>query len=128
MPGWCNGSAGYVFLWTTAAKVLGKDSFLELAEGAAWNSWESAQREGSLCCGLVGRAYALLDLFQAKGETQWLDRAHDLARIAAREGVFESDGSEGLFKGQLGLALLAADLQRPDRAWFPFLGPEPGFG
>ena len=128
MPGWCNGSAGYVFLWSTAAKVLGQDSFLELAEGAAWNSWESAQREGSLCCGLVGRAYALLDLFQAKGETQWLDRAHDLARIAVREGVFESDGSEGLFKGQLGLALLAADLQRPDRAWFPFLGPEPGFG
>ena len=125
MPGWCNGSAGYVFLWTTAARVLGSESYLELAEGAAWNSWESAQRDGSLCCGLVGRAYALLDLFQATGEEIWLDRARDLARIAAREGAFESDHPQGLFKGQLGLALLAADLERPDRAWFPFLGPEP---
>lgn len=126
--GWCNGSAGYVFLWTTAARVLGKDSFLELARGASWNAWESAQRDGSLCCGLVGRAYALLDLFQATREGLWLDRARDLAGIAAREGVFDSSCPEGLFQGELGLALLTADLQRPDRAWFPFLAPEPGLG
>ena len=126
--GWCNGSAGYVFLWTTAAKVLGNDSFLELAKGAAWNAWESAQRDGSLCCGLVGRAYALLDLFQVTGESLWLDRAHDLAGLAVHEGVFEPSCPEGLFQGELGLALLAADLQRPDRAWFPFLVPEPGSG
>ena len=125
MAGWCNGSAGYVFLWTTAARVFSEDSYLELARGAAWNAWESAQRDASLCCGLVGRSYALLDLFQATGETLWLDRARDLARIAAHEGVFDSGSSEGLFKGRLGLALLASDLEHPERAWFPFLGPEP---
>jgi len=119
--GWCNGSAGYVFLWTTAARVLGDDSILELAEGAAWNSWESAQRDGSLCCGLVGRAYALLALFQATGEKLWKDRARDLAGIAAREGVFDSSCPGGLFQGELGLALLAADLRRPNKAWFPLI-------
>lgn len=125
MAGWCNGSAGYVFLWTAAAQVLGDDSHLDMARGAAWNAWESAQREGSLCCGLVGRAYALLELFRVTGESVWLDRACDLASFALQEGVFEASRPEGLFQGELGLALLAADLQRPERAWLPFLSFAP---
>ena len=36
MPGWCNGSAGYVFLWTQAHMATGDQRYLELAEGAAW--------------------------------------------------------------------------------------------
>jgi len=123
--GWCNGSAGYVFLWTMAARALGEESFFELAEGAAWNAWESAQRDGSLCCGLVGRAYALLDLFQATGETIWLKRAQDLGMLAVREGVFDPGYPEGLFQGELGLALLAADLRHPDQSRFPLLIAEP---
>jgi serine/threonine-protein kinase len=96
--------------------------------GAAWNAWESAQRDGSLCCGLVGRAYALLEMYRVAGESLWLDRARDLADIAAREGVFETSCPEGLFQGELGLTLLVADLQRPDQAWFPLLVAEPGVG
>jgi hypothetical protein len=34
MPGWCNGSAGYVFLWTEAHEAIGEKQYLELAEGA----------------------------------------------------------------------------------------------
>src|SRR5690606_3492433 len=31
MPGWCNGSAGYVFLWTQAHGVLQDERYLALA-------------------------------------------------------------------------------------------------
>ena len=51
MPGWCNGSAGFVFLWTLAHQELGEPAFAALAEGAAWNAWEAPDGGGSLCCG-----------------------------------------------------------------------------
>ena len=44
MPGWCNGSAGFVFLWTLAHRQLGDPAFHALAEGAAWNAWEDPRR------------------------------------------------------------------------------------
>jgi len=125
MAGWCNGSAGHVFLWTLAAEALGEEVFLELAVGAGWNAWESSQREGSLCCGLVGRAYALLRLYRSTGESPWLERARDLAELAATEGRFERRYPHSLFVGELGLALLAADLERPDTAVMPFFELEP---
>lgn len=124
--GWCNGSGGFVFLWTAAAEVLESDRWIGLARGAAWNSWESAQRESSLCCGLVGRAYAMLRLYRATGEQEWIGRARDLAETAARAGRFDHDRPWGLFRGPLGLAVLAADLRHPDGTWFPFMDDEPG--
>jgi len=125
MAGWCNGSAGHVFLWTLAAEALGEEYFMELAVGAGWNAWESSQREGSLCCGLVGRAYALIRLYRSTGGSLWLERARDLAELAATEGRFERRYPHSLFVGELGLALLASDLERPDTAVMPFFELEP---
>lgn len=121
MPGWCNGSAGYVFLWTAAAATFEDDSFVDLAERAAWHAWESEQREGSLCCGLSGRAYALIEIWRATDETIWLDRARELAWIAAHEGTFRSDRPHSLVQGQLGRALLLAEIEHPESAHFPFM-------
>ena len=61
MPGWCNGACGYVFLWTLAHRLLGDPRYLELAQGAAWRSWDAPEQIVTLCCGLAGRAYALLN-------------------------------------------------------------------
>ncbi len=49
MPGWCNGSAGYVFLWTLAHRAFGDPRLLELARGAAWDSFDSPDGGVSLC-------------------------------------------------------------------------------
>ncbi|HVR98846.1 MAG TPA: lanthionine synthetase LanC family protein, partial [Thermoanaerobaculia bacterium] len=65
MPGWCNGSAGFVHLWTLAGSPT-------LAEGAAWHAWEDPDTSGNLCCGLAGRAYALLHLHRHGGGPEWL--------------------------------------------------------
>ena len=124
MPGWCNGSAGFVFLWTLAHRELGDPAFRALAEGAAWNAWESPEGGGSLCCGLGGRAYALLNLHRHGGGAEWLARARALANRAALEIEKASEREDSLYKGPLGVALLAADLARPETAAMPFFEDE----
>jgi hypothetical protein len=125
MPGWCNGSAGYVFLWSAAHTALGDDRYRDLAEGAAWHVWETPSTNGSLCCGIAGKAYALLNQYRSSGDSVWLRRARDMALSAADAaaaqrgmlGAFERPDS--LYKGDVGIALLAVDLERPEHARMP---------
>jgi serine/threonine-protein kinase len=124
MPGWCNGSAGFVHLFTLAHEVLGDRRYAALAQGAAWNVWESADRNGSLCCGLAGRAYALLHLHRHAGGAAWLPRARQLAQAAAADLSWAAEWPDSLYRGELGLAVLAADLARPEGAAMPFFEDE----
>ncbi|MDQ3244033.1 MAG: hypothetical protein M3Q09_09915, partial [Gemmatimonadota bacterium] len=123
MAGWCNGSCGQVFLWSLAHDLFGDSRWLAMAEKAAWNSWESNDASASLCCGLVGRAYALLNFFRHSGDPLWLDRARTLAHRAATNGRMPSEHQHSLYKGEFGLAVLAADLEAPDEAVMPFFEP-----
>lgn len=118
MPGWCNGSAGFVFLWTLAHDVLGNDDHLRLAELAAWNTWEEPVATGDLCCGTAGRAYSLLNLYRHTGEREWLGRAKMLANHAATTSEV-SLCHHALWKGELGIAVLIADLESPETAAMP---------
>ncbi len=117
---WCNGAAGMVFLWTAATRAFGDDRYASLAERAAWTAYEGHPAPGDLCCGLAGRAYALLTLYRAGGDRLWLARARDLAGQAVtsvRENALRRDS---LYKGDIGVAALIADLDRPDDAAMPF--------
>jgi serine/threonine-protein kinase len=127
MAGWCNGSAGFVFLWTLAHQILEEPRFREMAEGAAWNAWEAPDPHGTLCCGLAGRAYALLNLWKHGGGDDWLTRARDLATHAARSIERAAEAPDSLYKGAVGVAVLAADLARPEAAVLPFFEEE-GWG
>ncbi|HEX4955154.1 MAG TPA: lanthionine synthetase LanC family protein [Thermoanaerobaculia bacterium] len=120
MAGWCNGSCGYVFLWTLAERTFEDGRFLPLARGAAWDSWDAPDRISQLCCGLAGRAYALLNLWRLTAEPVWLARARELAGRGASEGQAPGEHPHSLYKGDLGLAVLAADLERPLEAAQPF--------
>jgi serine/threonine-protein kinase len=124
MPGWCNGSSGYIHLWTLAHRVFGDDRYLNLAEQAAWNAWEEAGGIHNLCCGLAGCAYGLLNLFRYTGENVWLERARVLAERAATAGGKSDLPSYSLYKGMLGVAVLAADLARPQQSCMPFFERE----
>jgi eukaryotic-like serine/threonine-protein kinase len=133
MPGWCNGSAGFVHLWTLAHEMLGDRDYLSLAERAGRDAWETEGAIGNLCCGYAGQAYAMLALHRHTGEEAWLHRAQRLAqkaaestRLAAASGTLETLGlrPESLYKGELGIAVLAADLERPEFAAMPFFGDE----
>ncbi|MFP2928277.1 lanthionine synthetase LanC family protein [Pyxidicoccus sp. 3LG] len=124
MPGWCNGSAGYVFLWSLAHRMLGGSRWLELAELAAWDAWDGGLGPANLCCGLTGRAYALLNVYRATGDSAWMERARCLGEraVTLSQGPEPHPGS--LFKGDVGLALLLSDLRTPETARMPFFEDE----
>jgi hypothetical protein len=120
--GWCHGGAGYVALWTLAHEVLGDTRYLDVAERAAWGVWEAPLTNGGLCCGAAGQAYALLNIYRHTGDDAWLQRAATIANVAADGGHAPDDPGRplSLFKGHVGLALVAAELTRPGDAAMPF--------
>jgi len=121
---WCNGAAGFVHLWTLAHRRLGDENFARLAQMAGWSAYEGAAAPADLCCGLAGRAYALLGLYKHTGETAWLARARALAGRAARSIRGGSLRRDSLYKGDVGVALLAADLEHPEHACMPLYEAE----
>jgi len=123
MPGWCNGTAGHLLLFSTASKLFKNTHFLDTALTAGTAVWEEQHAHASLCCGLAGRAYALLNLYNATGDSEWLGRAEKLCDIAVKQSRDESAGDEfvphSLFKGAVGLMTLCIDLENPARATMP---------
>ena len=130
---WCNGSAGFVFVWTKAHRATGDPNYLELAEGAAWHCWERLSPNSSLCCGSGGQSYAMLNLYRHCGDSSWLRRARNAANLAARNAL-RFAGSQGtgmldfrphsLYKGNAGLAVLQADVASPEEARMPLFEPD----
>ncbi|MDM0028342.1 lanthionine synthetase LanC family protein [Variovorax saccharolyticus] len=116
---WCNGSAGHVHLWLLAHEVLGTSSYLDLALSAAWTTYESPSAAADLCCGSAGRAYALLHFFRKTGDRIWLTRAHALADHAAASIHQRALRTNSLYRGQVGVCLLAAELHQPEAGRMP---------
>ncbi len=119
-PGWCRGSAGFVFLWMTAYRIFRSDRFLGLAEKAAWHVWAASDRSsGNLCCGLTGQAYALLHVYRNTKQQVWIARARELGQRAIAKARSDAMIPGSLYKGDVGVALLATDLEQPERAVMP---------
>ncbi len=133
MPGWCNGTTGYIHLWTLAARVLREEQYLELARKSAWDAYENRSQIGNLCCGLAGQAYGLLNLYKMTGEREWLNRSWELtlAAIDTTEKIYHQGDDlsrelpfYSLYKGAIGIAVLAAEIANPMRASFPIFEAE----
>jgi serine/threonine-protein kinase len=120
---WCNGAAGYVALWTLADR-LAADRWADHAEAAAWFAWEDVGVVPDLCCGLAGRGYAMLSLYRHTGEPAWLGRSRQLAARAAHHVRDSLQPRDSLFHGELGLATLIADIQRPEFGGMPLYEAE----
>lgn len=123
-PGWCRGSAGQVHLWLCAHAMTGQPRWLDLAVKAGQHAARHPGLCADLCCGLAGRGYALLALYRHTGDSRWLHDARTLADRAAtvHDQAFQRPVS--LLRGRLGVALLCADLQRPEQAAMPFFAAE----
>jgi hypothetical protein len=63
-------------------------------------------------------------LYKHSGEPAWLARAHRLSDYAARSVRVESLRRDSLYKGEVGVALLAADLEAPEHACMPLFEAE----
>jgi hypothetical protein len=128
---WCHGNSGYVHLWLLADAVRGGSRYAHLARQAGagiWESWDrpAAGREdpGTLCCGSAGKAYALLALHRSTQDEVWLDRARNLTEAAVR--VWRRGGMwrGSLYKGDVGVALLVAEIEQPKHARMPLFEDE----
>ena len=109
---------------TIPPQILGRPDLLGLAELAAVDVVAARPGNGSLCCGLAGQAYALLSLYRATGDRQWLTKARTSAAEAAREARHRTGHRLSLYKGQLGVAVLLAELESPTSSAMPFFEPE----
>ena len=124
VPSWCNGSAGFVHLWLTAERVLGDAGYRELAEGAARDALGPIDTGVDLCCGLSGRAYALLALHRASGDDIWVREARTLALRALRPRMLDAPFALSLYKGAVGPVVLAEELRAPMNASMPLFESE----
>jgi eukaryotic-like serine/threonine-protein kinase len=66
----------------------------------------------------------LLNLYRHGGGAEWLERARDLAERAAIEAARSFESSHSLYQGEVGVAVLIADLARPEQAAMPFFEEE----
>ena len=121
-PGWCHGSAGWAHLWVLAADVLGDESLLALAERPAVHALLGRGAGAGLCCGLAGQAYAGVALYRATGEQTWLTHARRLAEEAAGAVTGPDFPEHSLWGGDLGVALLAMEMEEPALAAMPLYG------
>jgi eukaryotic-like serine/threonine-protein kinase len=121
---WCNGTAGFVHLWTAAHRRYGDEAFDRLAERCAWHAYHAPTSDGSLCCGLSGRAYALRCLYKHTGDKSWLLRARELADRAAASMRGTVEPRDSLYDGAVGVAVLATDLHAPQDACMPLFESE----
>jgi eukaryotic-like serine/threonine-protein kinase len=123
-PGWCHGSPGYAMLWAQAHRVLSEDRFLELAAMAAEHAWSEPAPMGHLCCGAAGQAYAFLSLHRLTGEGVHVDRAR--SSLARAIGFIGDAGMtpNSLYKGDVGVGVLEAELGEPLLSAMPMFESE----
>jgi len=130
LAGWCNGSAGYVHLWTLAHRIYRDAAYLDLAERAAMDAFEQTGGGHALCCGFAGQAYAQLCIYRHTQDRRWLENARALtAKASALGNAMLGQRNDylphSLYKGDVGVAILAAEIDRPETASMPFFAPEP---
>lgn len=123
MDGWCHGQAGHVFLHLLAGRILGAPDHIATASRLGEAAFAGREDFGNLCCGLAGRAYAMLALHRATGDGKWLARAKRLAAHSTRGSVCDR-WPNSLYKGRVGLAVVAAELERPELAAMPLFEDE----
>lgn len=122
---WCNGAAGFALLWARAYEHTRDVVYLRHAREAARVTLTHVDgAPADLCCGLAGRAYALLAMDRIAPDRDWFERACAMASRAATVMLGEcGPWPNGLYKGYPGLACLRHDLSTPPaaRAGFPLV-------
>jgi serine/threonine-protein kinase len=124
MPGWCNGVAGHLLMWTRLWQLSGSADDREMMERVAWGTLESSTSMGNVCCGAAGQAIALACFAAAAGDPSWRGRASAFIE-SLRPRWPKDDHPQSLFRGELGLLLarLECDSETPR---FPVWGASLG--
>ena len=120
-PGWCHGSAGYIFLWTALYRFSNEERYLFTAEKTAKHLLATSEEGGvcNLCCGAAGTCYALLNLYNVTGNNFYLAEAKRIARELIPLVYTGQMRNNSLYKGDVGVGVLFAELANPKHARMP---------
>ncbi|MFF4760816.1 lanthionine synthetase LanC family protein [Streptomyces sp. NPDC001292] len=121
MNGWCHGSPGHVYLWNAAHRILGDTTYQGIAAAAAFATFEDQAPNSTLCCGQAGHVFALLNMYRHTQEEAWLRLASErlYSALADHDAVSGGQWSHSLYRGEVGLALAAVEIEQPDEARHP---------
>ncbi len=120
-PGWCHGSAGYTFLWTLLHQITKDEKFLELAESTTRHFLltDKNNNNGSLCCGMGGEAYALLNVYKINDKNFYLKEAKALAKKMLLNIGNPAMKNNSLYKGEVGAGVLFSELASAKHSLMP---------
>lgn len=123
---WCHGAPGLIPTMVKAEQALGDGGgrYLAAAREAAQAVWSRGLlRKGvGLCHGISGNGYALLSLYRATGEPQYLGMAQSFALFAAEhwEELYEvPDRPASLYEGLAGAVSFWLDVVDPQNSSWP---------
>lgn len=122
--GWCNGAAGHALLFSLATRVYPSRGFGDIAVAASHEAWLSPDLQPSLCCGLAGRTFAVLEMARLTGDTTWRGRAERMAEDITLPHDTPATPTDSLYKGALGIHLLRKELSHAQVPVFPLFSSE----
>ncbi len=119
--GLCNGASGHLLLYSLAYSMLGSDDYFSVAEKSANFVLKNGGQSGiSLCCGMVGEAFALMHWARRSNSRSWQLRSENLIRRSILDR-HEFSNDLGLLNGLGGVALASSGIQNPSGPIFPIL-------
>jgi serine/threonine protein kinase len=120
MPGWCNGVAGHLLMWTRTWQISGDPDDREMMERIAWGVMESRTALGNVCCGVAGQAIALASFAASTRDPTWRKRGSEFLD-GLKPRWPKDDNPQSLFRGELGLLLARLECAS-DAPRFPVWG------
>jgi eukaryotic-like serine/threonine-protein kinase len=119
--GWCNGSAGHVFLWSLLYRHFNEEKYISIAMRTANHIMISPDNNlNNLCCGMAGEAYAFLNLYNLTNEKKYLHQSQNARQKIMNQIELPPLRSNSLYKGDIGLAVLFCEMEKPAFARMPF--------
>jgi serine/threonine-protein kinase len=119
-PGWCNGSAGHIFLWVLLYKHFKDEKYIQLAEKAALHLISGIQNDNAdLCCGMSGVTYAMISLYKATNEKKYLTEAKKIKDTILKTWFLQPLRNNSLYKGEPGIAVMVGELAEPSLMKIP---------
>ena len=118
--GWCNGSAGHVFLWSLLYKYFKDEKYSSIAvQTAEYVIQNSLNSINNLCCGLAGEAYSLANLYHITLEKRYIQEAQKISQKILSQISLPALRNNSLYKGDLGLAVLFSEMGNPAMLQMP---------
>ncbi|KAL6739850.1 hypothetical protein Aduo_013253 [Ancylostoma duodenale] len=124
---WCHGAPGVILLCLTMWKRYGEQKYFRAALRCGELIWNKGvlKKGPGICHGVGGNGYALLMLYRACGDEEWLHRARCFALMLLDRNIRAAqrtpDSPFSLFEGLSGALCFLVDLlpENIDKAQFP---------